>query len=174
MGDKVSDIRDKQLEFRGKAPMYNKEAQPVQDTAVDKVQFDKEKSGWNEKEGLKEHQITGKYFDSLGRKKLIDFKLKEAHELVHEEDGENLLELNFDGLGNKYNNKVIVNESVNTVLSENKFYTNGSEVFIFKTPVQKLNENEQKAKKPVINEQFEKMKHLVGYNTKDFIKQNKI
>ena len=174
MGDKVSDIRDKQLEFRGKAPMYNKEAQPVQDTAVDKVQFDKEKSGWNEKEGLKEHQITGKYFDSLGRKKLIDFKLKEAHELVHEEDGENLLELNFDGLGNKYNNKVIVNESVNTVLSENKFYTNGSEVFIFKTPIQKLNENEQKAKKPVINEQFEKMKHLVGYNTKDFIKQNKI
>ncbi|MFA5207098.1 MAG: DUF3008 family protein [Candidatus Paceibacterota bacterium] len=168
MGETNYKQRQTNLEFRGKAPMYNKDPQPVEDTTAKKVQFDKEQTGWNEREGLKEHVITGKYFGFLGKKKLINFKLNEAQQLVHAEDGENLFELNFDGLGNKYNNRVIVNENVNTILSENKFYTNGMEVFIFKTPVQKLNENEQKSQKPVINEQFEKMKHLTGYKPNSF------
>ena len=60
------------------------------------------------------------------------------------------------------------------MLFRSKFFTNGAEVFVLKTPAQSLNESEQKAKKPVVNEQMEKMKHLVGYNTATFVKQNKI
>jgi hypothetical protein len=166
MGDKMSDIRKKQLDLKGKAPMYNKDAQPTEN-AIDKMQFDKEKSGWNDRDGINESIISGKYFDVLGKKRIINFKLNEAHQLINVKDCEKYFELNFAGLGNKYNNKVIVNESINAVLSNNKFYTDGDDVFIFKTPVQKLNENEQKDKKPLINEQFEKMKHLTDYKTND-------
>jgi hypothetical protein len=49
-------------------------------------------------------------------------------------------------------------------MSGNKFFTNGVEVFVLKTPVQNLSESEQKTRKPVVNEQMNKMKHLLGYN----------
>ena len=110
----------------------------------------------------------------------MDFRLNET-KLVSGDAKfiEPLFQLDFTGFGNKYENKpqgkkVVVNESVETILSESKFYTNGKDIFAVKNPVQKLNENEQKAEKPVVNEQMNKMKHLVGYNTKDFIKQSKI
>ena len=54
-------------------------------------------------------------------------------------------------------------------MNENKFFTDGKQVFAMKNPVQILNENEQKGKKSPINEQVEKMKHLTGYNTKNYI-----
>lgn len=182
MGDKMYDIREKQMKFRGKAPMYNKDPQPVEDTTSDKVQFNKEQSGWNERQGLKETMITGRFVDALGKKFIMDFRLNEVKELqtpsgTARQTG--LFELDFTGFGNKYKSKtqdkkVIVNESIDSILSEGKYYTDGKEVFVIKNPVQKLNESEQKENKPVVNEQFDKMKHLLGYKPNDFVNTNNV
>jgi hypothetical protein len=174
MGDKLYELRKKKLEFRGKAPMYNKDPQPTAATTADKVQFDKEQTGWNEREGLKEGMVTAKYRDYLGKRKIIDFNLNEVWELKTDKPAEFLCDLSFDGLGNTYTQKVSVNENVVKAMSGNKFYTNGVEVFVLKTPAQNLSESAEKTGKPVVNEQMEKMKHLVGYNTATFVKQSKI
>lgn len=167
MGDKVYEMRQKQLEFKGKAPQYNKDPQPVEDTTAKKVQFDKEQTGWNEREGLKEGMVTGKYFNALGKRAIIDFNLNEVVEI--KETTPALREVSLEGLGNTYTQKVSVNESAVKAMNEHKFYTDGKKVFAMKNPVQKLNENEQKGQKPTINEQFEKMKHLTGYKPSNFV-----
>ena len=174
MGDKLYKQRQDKLAFRAKAPMYNKDPQPIEKTTADKVQFDKEQTGWNEREGLKEGMVTAKYRDYLGKSRIIDFNLNEVWELKTDKPAEFLCNLNFDGLGNTYTQKVSVNENVVKAMSGNKFYTNGVEVFVLKAPVQNLSESVEKTGKPVVNEQMNKMKHLLGYNTRDFVKQNKI
>jgi len=179
MGKKLYKQRQKKLEFRGKQPMYNKDPQPTTPTTADKVQFDKEQTGWNEREGLKESMITGRYFDALNKRRLIDFTLNEVKLVNDAKSIEPLFELDFTGLGNSYNsksndNKVSVNEGVVNVISAHKFYTNGKKIFAVKNPVQNLNENEQKGKKPVINEQMNKMKHLLGYKPESFTNTNNV
>jgi len=177
MGDAMYKIRQEKMKYKAKAPMYNKEEQPIADTAVNKVQFDKEKSGWNEREGLAETMITGRFIDLLGKKYVKDFRLNEAKELKTSTGTANqtgLFELDFTGFGNKYkgkteNKKVLINEGIEAVLSENKFYTDGINVFVLKNPVQKLNENEHKFEKQPINEQVNKMKHLLGYKPNEFV-----
>ena len=175
MGDENYKQRQTNLEFRGKAPMYNKDPQPTEGTTADKVQFDKEQSGWNERVGLKESMVTGRYLDALGKSHIMDFRLNET-KLVSADTKfvEPLFQLDFTGFGNKYENKsqdkkVVIKESVESILSECKYYTNGKDIFAVKNPVQNLNENEQVGKKSPINEQIEKMKHLTGYNTKNYI-----
>lgn len=171
MGEEMSKIREKQLKFRGEAPMYNKDPQPIEDTTSDKVQFNKEQSGWNEREGLKESMITGRYHDVLNKRRLIDFTLDEV-QLVETID-ENYHPLDFTGLGNAYHGRtsdyrVSVNETVVSALDSHKFFTDGKQVFAMKNPVQKLNENEQREEKPVVSEQVNKMKHLLGYKPESF------
>jgi hypothetical protein len=175
MGENMSKIREKQLKFRGEAPMYNKDPQPVEDTTAKKVQFDKEQTGWNEREGLKESMITGRYKDILGKRRLIDFTLNEV-EILKTPDGTarqtGLFKLDFTGLGNAYNSKTVdykvsVNESVANVLNTYSFYTDSEKVFAMKNPAQKLTEGEVK-EKPVVNEQVDKMKHLLGYKPESF------
>jgi hypothetical protein len=173
MGEKLYKQRQEKLKFRGKAPMYNKDPQPIDQTTADKVQFDKEQTGWNEREGLKESIVSGKYFDDLGKKKIIDFNMTEVLELKSDKRVPELKKVNLEGLGNTYTQKVNVNESFVKAIGKFKFYTNGTDVFALKNPVQSLNEATLKTK-PVVNEQMDKMKHLVGYNTAVFIKQNKI
>lgn len=176
MGDKIYKMRQEQLKFKGKAPMYNKDPQPVEDTTADKVQFDKEQTGWNERTGLKESMITGRYQDALNKRRLIDFTLNEVK--ILSSINESLYELDFTGLGNSYNaksidNKVSVNEGVVKAISEHKFYTDGKVIFAVKNPLQKLNESVSK-EKPVINEQFDKMKHLLGYKPESFTNTNNV
>jgi hypothetical protein len=173
MGDKLYKQRQDKLAFRGKAPMYNKEAQPTEATGVDKVQFDKEKTGWNEREGIKESIVSGKYFDDLGKKRIIDFNMNEVLELKSTKRISELKEVSLEGLGNTYTQKVNVNEGVVKAIGGYRFFTNGQDVFTLKNPVQSLNETAVKTK-PVVNEQMDKMKHLVGYNTATFVKQSKI
>ena len=179
MGDDIYEIRQKQLAFKGKAPMYNKDPQPVEDTTAKKVQFDKEQTGWNERMGigneksLKESMVTGRYIDILDKRRLMEFRLNEVLELVDEKATEFLFELDFIGLGNTYlsksvDKKVVVNEAVVNAMGSHKFFTNGKEVFAIKNPVQKLNEGEVKTEKPVISEQMDKMKHLLGYKPETF------
>lgn len=170
MGDDIYKMRQKQMEFRSKAPMYNKDTQPIE-TGIDKSQFNKEESGWNEREGLKESMITGRYIDALGKRRIIDFTLGEV-KLT--ESPENYYELDFTGLGNAYlsksvDNKVIVNEGVVNVMGSHKFYTNGKNIIAVKNQVQNLTESELKNQKPVVNEQIDKMKHLLGYKPKEFV-----
>jgi len=172
MGDTIYDMRQRQLAFKGNAPMYNKDTQPVED-GVKKAQYNKYESGWNERIGLKESMVTGRYLDALNKRRLIDFKLNEVKIISTDKLDENLFEIDFTGLGNTYDsktidNKVVVNEAVVNVMNENKFFTDGKTIFAMKNPVQKLNENEQKDKKRPINEQFEKMKHLTGYKPSSF------
>jgi len=168
MGDKLYKQRQDKLEFRGKAPMYNKDPQPIEDTTSDKVQFNKEQTGWNERMGLKETVITGKYLDQIGKKRILTFNLNEVWELKSNKAAEYLVEMNLEGMGNTYTQKVNVNESVVKAMNEFKFYTNGVEAFVLKNPVKSLNEN-AKAEKPVVNEQMEKMKHLLGYKPETFV-----
>jgi hypothetical protein len=166
MGDKLYQERQDKLAFRAKAPMYNKEAQPTEATGVDKVQFDKEKTGWNERVGIKESIISGKYFDMLGKKRIIGFNLNEVKE-INETRQSGLFELSLEGLGNTYTQKVNVNEGVVKAISENKFFTNGKDIFVLKNPKQNLSENKNTGK-PVVNEQMNKMKHLLGYKPDTF------
>jgi hypothetical protein len=174
MGDKLYDQRQKKLEFRGKAPMYNKDTQPIED-GVNKVQFDKEETGWNEREGLKETMITGRYHNILNKRKLIEFTLNEVRLVKNAED---LFELDFTGLGNTYNQKtenykVKVNETVVNAINTYKFFTDGTSVFAMKNPVKSINENDEKSK-PVVNEQVDKMKHLLGYKPNSFVDTNNV
>lgn len=172
---KFFDIGKKQKEFKAKAPTYNKDSQPVDD-GIEKSQFDKNKSGWNERKGLKESMITGRYNDILGKRRLIEFRLSEAklltttNEAVKQTD---LFELNFDGLGNTYlnksvNKKVIVNESVVNAMNKHKFYTDGKSVFAIKK-ITSLNESEKKEEKLIVNEEINKIKHLLGYKPDSFV-----
>lgn len=176
MGDDIYKIRQKQLEFRGKAPMYNKDTQPT-DKGINKVQFDKEESGWNEREGINESMITGRYIDALGKRHIIDFTLGEVK--IRESQQEDFFPLDFTGLGNTYNNKtkdykVIVNEGVINIINSYKFYTDGKSVVAVKNRVQNLTESEHKTEKALINEQVNKMKHLLSYKPKDFINTTNI
>ena len=173
MGEELYKQRQEKLKFRGKAPMYNKEAQPTQATGVDKVQFDKEQSGWNERDGIKESMITGRYHDALGKRRLIDFTLNEVKKITTDMIKESLFELDFTGLGNTYNsktvdNKVSVNEGVVKAIDTHKFYTDGKKIFAVKNPVQSLTEGASKESKPIVNEQVDKMKHLLGYKPETF------
>lgn len=175
----------KQKEFQGDGPMYNKEPQPVQDTEVDKVQFDKDikkkgdKVAWNERMGLgsnvklAESMITGRYHDALNKRRLIEFKLADVQE-VEKIDESACMKLDFTGLGNKYlaktvDKKVVVNEAVANTLESDKFYTDGKNVFVVQAKAQTLNEGETKEDKPVVNEQQQKMKHLLGYDPKSYV-----
>ena len=176
MGEEIYDQRQKQIAFKGKAPMYNKDPQPVEDTTAKKVQFDKEQTGWNERQGIKESMITGRYHDALGNRRLIDFTLSEAKILTTPSGTvrqTGLFKLDFTGLGNTYNsktvdNKVSVNEGVVKAITEHKFYTDGKKIFAIKNPVQSLNEAALKTN-PVVNEQVDKMKHLLGYKPNNFV-----
>jgi len=183
MGDEIYEMRKKQLEFKGKAPMYNKDPQPIEDTTAKKVQFDKEQTDWNERMGigneksLKESMVTGSYRNAIGDRHLIDFNLSEAVELKTPSNTARqtgLFELDTTGLGNTYNsktvdNKVIVNEAVAKVLSTHKFFTDGKKIFRMKNPVQNLTEGEKKNEKPVMSEEFKKMQHLLGYKPDSYV-----
>ena len=174
MGDKVYEIRQKQMSEFGKAPMYNKDPQPIEDTTAKKVQFDKEQSGWNDRAGLKESMVSGRYRNALNKSHIFDFTLDEVKLLKSDSKlVETLFPLDFTGLGNSYlskshDNKVTVNEGVVNLLESHKFFTDGKNVFAIKNSIQKLNENQEDVQKPVINEQFKKMTHLLNYKPETF------
>lgn len=151
MGDDLYKKGQDAIEAKHKEPLYNKDPQPTFNDAKTKIK----------------ESISGKYFDVLGKKRIISFTLNEVHKLANVSDCENYFELNLSGMGNGYDNMANINEGVTKMLNESKFYTDGENIYMFKS-VQTLNENDSK-KKTVINEQFEKMKHLTGYDPKNFV-----
>lgn len=170
MGDKIYKERQQTMDLEAEAPMYNKDTQPYQ-KGIKKNQFDKEKTGWNDRLGINEAVVTGKYKDKYGKTKFHDFDLKNVKE-INEIKQVNLIPLNLVGMGNTYSNKVKMNESVSKVINDWNFYLFEGNVVAHK-PVKKLNESEEKEKKNVVNEQFSKMQHLLGYKPNDFIDSKK-
>lgn len=169
MGDEIYKQRENAMKLRSKQNLYNKEKQPVGEDEVESSVFNKEKTGWNKKTGfaLKE-MVTGKYEGVDGRTKLIDFRLNEVSEVegIVEAD---FFALNFDGLGNTYDSKVDINESVQSALGGHKLYTNGKDIFAVAVPAQSLNESATIKDKPVITEQQKKMNHLLGYKPESYV-----
>ena len=180
------EMGEKQKEFKKDAPMFNKDTQPIEDAEVEKVQFDKnvkqkgDEVAWNERMGvgsnikLKESFISGRYVNAIGESHIIDFKMNEVKGEINEEASQLLFPLNFTGLGNKYESKtvdkkVVVNEAVVGVMESHKFFTNGKVIFAMKNPVQQLTEGEVKEEKPAMNEEQEKMKHLLGYKPEAYV-----
>lgn len=162
MGDKIYAQRQRQLEDGEKQPLYNKESIPTYKG--------EEMNQFNKYRDVNESMITGRYIDALGKRRLIDFMVSEVK---INENVENLFELDFTGLGNTYNsktvnNKVSVNEGVVKIMESHKFFTDGKNVFAVKKLVKNLNESIDK-KQPIVNEQYDKMKHLLGYKPQDFV-----
>lgn len=157
MGEDLYKQRQEKMERSGKAPMYNKDSQPVTD-GDDKDQINKFKN---------ESVITGLYFNDLGKRKVIDFELDDV-KWVNELD-ESWHKIHTEGLGNTYTNIVEVNESLTTEIKDIDFYLdNNNNIYSIKK-TQKLNEGEIQINEGTLN----KMKHLFGYNPKDFTDTNK-
>ena len=169
MGEEIYNQRKEKMEFQADAPMYNKDAQPIEDTEVKKDQFDKYKSGWNKRDGIKESMITGKYRDEFGNTKFVNFKINET---VEKEEGMGI-PLNLEGMGNSYTTRVNENTEMRKFMDSFDFYMNGKEVVRVKTGKQTLSESEEKQPK-LVNEQVEKMKKLMGYDPSQHINTDSV
>jgi len=166
MGDEMYEKRQEKLKYAAKAPMYNKDTQPVDD-GIDKLQYDKNKNKWNDRMGIKESTLTGKYVDEMGNTRFFDFSTVDVQEMKNSKKGA-FFKLDTTGLGNSYDKKGQLLESTYGAINEWEFYTDGKQVFACK-PTKTLNENENKGNKKELSEQFDKMKHLLGYKPQDYI-----
>lgn len=173
MGEELYKQGQESKKYRAKAPTYNKDTQPVED-GEDKVQYDKEKSGWADRYGLKETYVSGRFNNLLGKSQVISFRLNEVLEIIDKEALQYLAEVDFKGFGNTYSNRGTLNEDFVNASKEYKFYTDGKAVLVFKTPVQKLNETVQTKQKLVVNEDVEKIKKLSGYKPSDYVKTDNV
>jgi hypothetical protein len=173
MGDVNYEKRQKKIEFEAQAPMYNKDTQPVMD-GIEKDQFDKYKSKWANRMGVDENLVTGKYKNDFGQTKFVDFNLGSVNEAT--KINETWKELNLNGIGNVYTNKHDLNENVMNVINSHRFYTDGNDVFVMKIKKENISENKNTKQNKELNEQFNKLKHLSGYDPKTYIdtKKNKI
>lgn len=136
------------------APMYSKDVQPTRTVA------------------LKETMVTGRYYNEMGKSHMIDFQLGSAK--VADNVLSEWASINLTGLGNAYANKVdssssklTLNEDVESLITENKFYVDkDNNIFVIKGK-KSLNEGNT-SKKEVISEELTKIKHLLKYNPNDF------
>lgn len=151
MGDDLYDQRQRKLEYRAKAPMYNKDTMPTE-KGIEKNQYN-------------ESYITGKYKSYGNSNKFIDFKLSEC--IICENVDKNWIKLGMDGLGNMFDAKVGLNESIAKALTKNEFYFDGENVYQVK--VQQKNINESVAEKPINDGTFNKIQHLLNYNPNQFV-----
>ncbi len=166
MGEKNYKLRKARQEYEKGKPMYNKDTQPVSD-GEEKTQYKKERAGWNDRVGtLQETVITGKYVNDLGKNKIIDVYLHNIQEAKTKKD--TWKRLMIDGFGNSSTNRFDVNEGVKSVLGDFDYYlSEGGDIFSIK-------KDEKQEKATVINENMERINHLLGYNPKSFIKTDKV
>lgn len=199
MGEDWYDVRQKKMDYQAKAPMYNKDTQPVDDAEVDKVQYNKYKAGYNSKSGFKmesketekplmlEGTFTGKYKDDWGKTKYLNFTARDIYKLDESKLDESFTPLSLDGLGNHYKNKL--SESKNQLAENTEYdlfmknydlYVRDGNVFASgnknsgsSTGLINEGENKKISEKQPINEQFNKMKHLMGYKPNEYIDSKK-
>lgn len=158
MGETIYKQRQEKMDYRAKAPMYNKDTQPT-DNGQEKDQFDKNINGYNSRKGVNENQtISGKYRDEFGNRKVISFNVSEAIELDKPEG----VQLTFDGMGNTYTQRVTENTEMRDLINKYNYFMSGGKIVKVKSGKQSLTENNN-TKKPV-NEQIQKMMRLSGYD----------
>jgi hypothetical protein len=164
MGDEIYELRQKQMEFKGKAPMYNKDAAPVEDTEVETEQFNKFKKGYVSQfdEG---YVVTGKYKNEFGKNVYVNFKLNEVKEI--NKTDESYIALNMDGLGNRYTTKIELSETFEKSVKLTNFYIKEGKIYSV-VPQNLINESQKNENKKV-NEGFEKFKKLSGYDPNKFV-----
>lgn len=165
MGDDLYDLRQKKLDHRAKAPMYNKDTMPTED-GDDKKQYNKYK-----KENMGESVVTGKYKNERGQNKFVDFMISEC-ESVDEVNNE-LVPLNLDGMGNRYTQNVH-ESSMREDMDVFNFYLNQmTNKVVKKQSTGKVMMNESEEKKNNANsineEAMNKMKYLWNYEGKSFV-----
>ena len=163
MGEEIYELRKKQMEFKGNAPMFNKDAQPTEDTEVDTDQYNKYKKGYITQFG--ESVVTGKYKDEFNKNKFVNFKLNEAEKL--EVVDESYILINMDGLGNRYSTKIEILEGLEYIIKTAKYYIKEGKIFVNVPKKKGINES-KKVEKKVVNEGLEKMKKLWGYDPSKF------
>lgn len=167
MGEDLYKKRQEKMEFRSKAPMYNKDTQPIED-GDDKEQFNKEKKGWSN--GINESMITGRYINGLNKSVILDFKLPEVFEIKESLD---YFKLDLTGLGNSLigrskGSKVLVNEGVVKIIEDFDFYTDGNKVYGIKKS-KDINEAVETKKADALNEGMSRIKQLSGYKPQNFV-----
>ena len=166
MGDDIYKMRQKQMDFKAKAPTYNKDTLPTE-KGDEKNQYNKEKEGWNNISENDNSIITGKYINDWGNTKIIDFALNEVEAKPTLKTDE-LKKIDFAGLGNTYDSKVHVNETVVKAIKMYDFYTDNEKIYaVVKSEI--LNENVD----PKKNDMYNKMKHLMGYKPNEFVNTKK-
>jgi hypothetical protein len=165
MGDDVYAMRQKKMDFRADAPMYNKDTQPT-------AAGDKKEENNKFKMGYNNEAVTAKYRDEFGKLKLIEFAMKDVEEVST--ISEEAVKISVDGLGNKYNlqdKKINENAGFYELVEKYNFYlTENKVVAIEKSKV--IVETKVKMKGNV-NESFNKMKHLMNYNAKEYVDTKK-
>lgn len=153
MGDDLYKQRQEKMEYRAKAPMYNKDSMPTE-KGIEKFQYN-------------ESYITGKYKSFGNSNKFVDFKLSEC--IISESVDKNWVKLSMDGLGNMFDMKVEINESVASAINKNEFYFDGEKVYqVKKQSKTNINESVDGTKRP-IGESFNKIQHLMNYKPNQFI-----
>ena len=168
MGEKLYKEREEKRKFRSNAPMYNKDTQPTEKGDKKSLQFNKDKSGWNDGNGLDETFVTAKYYNLLGKKKIVNFRLNEAIEINKMKN--NLFVLDLNGMGNIYTNKVNINENYNNEVNKYVFLTDGFDKFYkIKETALKINEN-----KVFDGNEMNKMKHLFKYDSNTYVNTNNV
>jgi hypothetical protein len=174
MGEEFYGRGEAYKEMMAKSPMYNKDTQPIED-GDDAVQFNNRKAsemGLSTRQGfvnnkkVSESVVTGKYLDAFKKTRIIDFKLGDSKKV--EKIDENWSKLSFVGLGNKYTNRVELNEGVDSLLNEQEFFVDDNSNVYYVESKKSLNESEKK-EKPAVNEEFNKMKHLIGYKSESYM-----
>ena len=168
MGDQIYDQRQEKMKFRADAPMYNKDTQPVEEDAVEKTQFDKNISKFNNPKGVKEnHIVAGKFVNDMNKTQVMNFNVNEAVE-VKEPIG---FKISLEGMGNTYTQGVNENVEMRNMMNSWDFYMNAGKVNKVAKGKQSLTEGEEK--KP-INEQVQKMMKLAGYKPADHLSTSNV
>lgn len=171
MGDDLYNKRKEKMNFRSKAPMYNKDTQPVTNDSIDKTQYNKYESKWNKRDGLKETVINGRYLNDLNKRKIIGFKMGDV--VIKESIDDNLYKIDFSGIGNAITSKGDINEGVNDVLSTHSFYTNGTAVYAIVNK-KTINENVNDRNKSILSEEMNRINHLLNYKPNNYIETSTI
>lgn len=160
MGDEIYKQRQEKMDYRAKAPMYNKETQPIEDCD--------EKNHYN-KYVTENKSVSAKYTNEFGRRKIISFNINEA---VVSDKPEGV-KLSFDGMGNTYSSRLTENVEMRNLMNVYNYYiSKGNKVTKVPTGRQALTENVD-TQKP-INEEVQKMMKLSGYNPSTYVDTSKI
>jgi hypothetical protein len=154
MGDDIYKARQDKMKMKAKAPMYNKETQPTGGESNNNKFTDK----YN-KEDMNE-TLSASYFDVFNKRKIVEFKFKDAKSI--DAVTKDFVKLEMSGFGNQFNNKVNENAEIKTELDKYNFYIKNQE--IFKTEKTTITESAQ-------SDAYKKMMHLMKYNPTKYVKK---